>query len=103
MFLAVLDWDEGNWPKCGKHGLTKQDIESFFAAQPTMRPDPNAAEPRFRAIGVNASGRYLFVLFTLREKAGVTYIRPVSARYMHSKEVQRYEQDSPEAASDLHH
>jgi uncharacterized DUF497 family protein len=31
------------------------------------------------------------VAFTLRQRDGKTYIRPVSARYMHRKEVEFYE------------
>ena len=103
MILAVVEWDTGNWPKCGKHGVEKAEIDRFFATEPSVRPDPHPEERRFRAIGPGSSGRYLFVVFTFREKEGVTYIRPLSARYMHRKEVQRYEQDSPEAASYLHH
>ena len=31
MRIDGFDWDDGNWPKCAKHGLTKEDIESVFA------------------------------------------------------------------------
>lgn len=103
MTPVILEWDEGNWPKCGKHGVSKDEIESFFAARPTVRPDPHPEETRFRAIGALTTGRYLFVVFTLRQREGISYIRPVSARYMHRKEVQRYEQGNPEAASILRH
>jgi hypothetical protein len=23
-------WDDGNWPKCGKHGVSKRTIEALF-------------------------------------------------------------------------
>jgi uncharacterized protein len=42
-------------------------------------------------VGVNASGRHLFVVYTLRENDEGLFIRPLSARYMHSKEVKAYE------------
>ncbi|MGH6926539.1 MAG: BrnT family toxin [Propylenella sp.] len=48
------------------------------------------AEERFLAIG-RGSRRRLFVVFTLREAADETLIRPISARYMHKKEVEHYE------------
>ena len=25
-----FDWDDGNWPKCGKHGLARHEIEAVF-------------------------------------------------------------------------
>lgn len=34
----------------------------------------------------------MFVAFTLRVKAGLRLIRPISARYMHAKEAKRYEE-----------
>jgi uncharacterized DUF497 family protein len=33
----------------------------------------------------------LFVAFTMRERSGQLMIRPVSARYMHAKEIANYE------------
>lgn len=56
-----------------------------------VNDDANSeTEPRFRAIDVTASGRHAFVVFTFRRKR----LRPVSARYMHSKEIARYEKDN---------
>ena len=34
----------------------------------------------------------MFVAFTVRERGGMWFIRPVSARYMHRKEVEAYEE-----------
>lgn len=28
--VAGFDWDSGNWPKCGKHGVTKEEIKEVF-------------------------------------------------------------------------
>jgi len=25
MKVAGVEWDTGNWPKCGKHGVSKED------------------------------------------------------------------------------
>ena len=38
-------------------------------------------------------GRYAFVVFTPRLKHERTIWRPISARYMHRKEVARYEKE----------
>ena len=57
-----------------------------------MTPDlkHSSDEDWFIAVGRNAAGRPLFVAFTLRMKEGRRFLRAVSARYMHEKEVQRY-------------
>jgi uncharacterized DUF497 family protein len=56
-------------------------------------PDPehSALEERFKAIGATDAGRNMLVVFTLRRRDEATYIRPISARYMHRKEVECYE------------
>lgn len=37
------------------------------------------------------AGRHLLIAFTYREVDGVQLIRPISARFMHAKEVSHYE------------
>ena len=90
--ISGFEWDSGNWPKCAKHGLTKAEIEQVFIRTPSVFPDPNLGEDRKRAIGTTAEGRYVFVVFTLRESELGILIRPISARYMHEREIRRYEQ-----------
>ena len=91
--LSGFQWDAGNRDKCRKHGLVSAEIEAVFH-DPALAvfPDPSAAEPRLRAIGRNVAGRYIFVVYTLRRTAHGLFIRPLSARYMHQKEVSHYEQ-----------
>ncbi|WP_421761410.1 BrnT family toxin [Devosia sp.] len=94
---ARLDWDSGNIEKCRKHGVTRDEIEAMFASGTAWSfPDVahSQSEDRFIAVGRSRSGRPLFVIFTLRQADGVPLVRPVSARYMHAKEVKRYEQAS---------
>ncbi|HEY0282519.1 MAG TPA: BrnT family toxin [Rhizomicrobium sp.] len=94
--VAGFDWDEGNLTKCAKHGVTVEEIEAFFLAGPAVAPDPahSALEDRLIAVGRTAQGRALFVAFTLRQKQDRRLIRPVSARYMHKKEIKAYEKES---------
>ena len=91
MEIAGFDWDDGNWPKCGKHGVSRQEIEEVLLGVPAVMPDPHPDEPRLRAIGTTTAGRYVFLVFMPREIQGRTWLRPISARYMHQKEVDRYE------------
>lgn len=90
--ISGFDWDDGNWPKCAKHGLSKSEIEQVFLGTPSVYRDPEVSEQRLRAIGKTKTGRYVFVVFTLREVVAKTYIRPISARFMHEREIRRYEQ-----------
>jgi hypothetical protein len=48
-------------------------------------------EDRMLAIGTTQAGRWVLVAFTLRRRGGKMLIRPISARYMHKKEVDHYE------------
>ena len=61
---------------------------------------PDAAhsqgERRFRAIGRTDEGRGVFIVFTLRRKGDELLIRPISARYMHKKEIDDYEKENPD-------
>ena len=91
MKFAGFDWDEGNWPKCGKHGVSRDEIEQVLLGTPSVMPDPHPDEPRMRAIGKTAIGRYVFLVFMPRKLNGQAVLRPISARYMHQKEIDHYE------------
>jgi uncharacterized protein len=88
-----FDWDEGNLGKSQEHGVSIGEIETLLGGEPGIAPDlkHSAHEDRFIAVGRNAQGRPLFVAFTFRTKDGKRFVRPVSARYMRSKEIERYE------------
>ena len=40
---------------------------------------------------MTGAGRYVFLVFMLRKIDGQTLLRPISARYMHQKEIDHYE------------
>lgn len=91
--IRGFDWDGGNESKCQKHGCSLSEIESVFHRTINFFPDlaHSKNETRYIAVGNTKEGRNLFVSFTLRQREGETYIRPVSARYMHQKEIEHYE------------
>jgi uncharacterized DUF497 family protein len=91
--VAGFDWDDGNWPKCGKHGVSRAEIESVIAAARFVVDDPSPREKRYRTAGRTATGRYVFVVFTYRERGRSVYVRPISARYMHRKEIESFEKE----------
>lgn len=93
---AGIEWDDGNRDKCCKHGLSVADVEHVLVQQETLivPADINRhTEQRFIAIGRSATGRYAFVVFTPRNRGDDTVLRPISARYMHKKEVEKYAQE----------
>ena len=94
--VAGFDWDEGNRKKCQKHGVSVKAIEGLFAGTVAINPDPSITEHRFRAIGKTEGGRHVFLVFTFRKHEAGMLIRPISARYMHNKEIVLYEEKNPD-------
>ncbi|MGO8920707.1 MAG: BrnT family toxin [Stellaceae bacterium] len=93
--VSGFDWDDSNREKCRKHGISVAAIESLFQNAIAVFPDPahSRGETRFKAIGKTDEGRSALVVFTLRKRGGETFLRPISARYMHAKEVKYYEKE----------
>lgn len=92
MKIAGFDWDNGNWPKCSKHGVSRAEIEQVLLGEPAVMADPHSGEPWMRAIGRTEAGRHVFLVFILRTARSQTRLCPISARYMHQKEIDHYEQ-----------
>jgi uncharacterized DUF497 family protein len=92
-----FDWDEGNLAKCEKHGLSSAIIEDLFSRPLAVLPDVahSEREKRFRAIGRTEKGRGVFLVFTFRHRGGEQLIRPISARYMHKREIDAFEKENP--------
>lgn len=86
-----FDWDEGNLLKSWeKHRVSASECEQLFFNRPLITmPDPqhSTLESRFYALGQSDAGRYLFVVFTVRN----TLIRVISARDMSPKERKAYQ------------
>ena len=81
-----FDWDEGNREKCQKH----------FQGQLVVYPDPDHSTEveRFIGIGRTDEDRCVLIVFTLRTRGEAVLIRPISARYMHKKEIDYYEKEA---------
>ena len=81
--MSRFDWDDGNREKCARR-VPLAEIEALIDDPRTLiGGDPYGGETRFRAIGHNAEGRPLFVVFTMRQRNGEFFVRPISARYRH--------------------
>ncbi len=96
MKFEGFNWDTGNTSKCQKHGLTQEEIEYFFQQEKIyVAPDikHSNSEDRFLAIGRGPGNKLIIVAFTFRNQKGQRFIRPISARFMNRKEVQKYEKE----------
>jgi uncharacterized DUF497 family protein len=93
--ITGFDWDDGNKTKCQKHGVPLSELESVFYKELHIFPDLKHSqnEDRYIALGITEERRHIFVAFTLREIGEKTYIRPISSRYMHPKEIDYYEKE----------
>ena len=93
-----FEWDRGNRKKCQAHGVSIAEIEDLFTRPVMVLPDPvhSHAETRMRAIGKTQEGRSVFLVFTMRTRGRKRLIRPISARYMHAKEIKSYEEENPD-------
>ena len=100
MNIAIpgFDWDAGNLEKCQKHGVSVEEIEGLFAGPLMILTDMkhSLSEGRLLAIGRTESGRHVFLAFTIRDRGGLMLVRPISARFMHRKEVEHYEEENPD-------
>lgn len=92
MKIKGIEWDKGNWPKCGKHGVEQNEVEYVLHNIEFVMPDPHPDEDRYFTAGQLPSDRHVFVAFTHRHREDGIYIRPISARFMHRKEVEKYEE-----------
>lgn len=90
---AGFDWDDGNRVKCQEHGVTIEEIEAVFHGTLWVFPDieHSSAETRYVGIGRTDAGRHVFVAYTFRLRDDAPLIRPISARFMHAKEVRHFE------------
>ena len=89
--IVGFDWDDGNARKNEKHGVSQAEAEqAFFDPRLLILFDErhSASEPRHHALGVTITGRYLHIVFTMRDR--MTRIRVISARPMHRRERRFY-------------
>jgi hypothetical protein len=87
-----FEWDEGNATKnWERHQVSRSECEEvLFLAPLVVTPDEkhSGGERRHLALGRTASGRRLFLVFTVRGDR----IRVISARPMSRRERRVYEQ-----------
>lgn len=92
--IVGFDWDAGNERKSEeKHAVSRFETEQVFFNQPLLvlaDQKHSGNEVRYHALGISNNARLLHITFTLRFDD--TLIRVISARDMHRKERNIYEQ-----------
>lgn len=89
-----FDWDDGNANKIiDKHNVLPSEAEQAFFNEPLLLLEDfkhSQDEARYHALGITDDRRLLHVTFTLRAQGSL--IRVISARDMHRKERNIYDQ-----------
>jgi uncharacterized DUF497 family protein len=89
-----FDWDDGNANKIiDKHNVLPSEAEQVFFNEPLLLLEDfkhSQDEARYHALGITDDRRLLHVTFTLRAQGSL--IRVISARDMHRKERNIYDQ-----------
>jgi uncharacterized DUF497 family protein len=81
-------WDESNAIKnVVRHDTYPDEIEEVFYNRYKLR---KTKQDRFLLYGVTDSGRYLFVVFIIKERRNRNLVRIISARDMTKKEKSYY-------------
>ena len=90
--IKVFEWGTGNLDKSyEKHEVLPKEAEEVFISEELYVISDlrhSQREKRYIALGKTQESRNLFIIFTLRQQK----IRVISARRMHKKEVEKYEQ-----------
>lgn len=84
---------KATWKSARSNGVEITEIEALFQQEVAVFPDVSHSKDEDRHIGIGKTeqGRHVFIAFTLRTVGNDVLIRPISARYMHLKEVKHYE------------
>jgi uncharacterized DUF497 family protein len=82
-----FDWDVHNVGHVAAHGVMPQEVEEAVRGRHLIIPaEPKGGETRWKLLGKTASGRYLVVVFTIRQRR----FRTVTAYTMNQAERRIY-------------
>lgn len=84
--VVGFDWDKANKSKIEKR-MSLEEVEEAFTGQPYIAFDAKHSQEEQRWFLINhVRKRYMVVVFTVRKNK----IRPISARFMHKREIKKY-------------
>lgn len=86
MLITEFEWDENNIEHIARHRVTPEDVEEVaFDDEPYIRKIKKSAINEM--LGQTASGRYLKIIYVIKEKHGA---RVITARDMNDWERKYY-------------
>jgi uncharacterized protein len=86
-FIEGFDWDLHNVGHVARHNVEPAEVEEAVGQPHTIISARDVdGEKRWKLFGTSAAGRYLVVVFTIRENR----LRPVTAHTMNPKERKIY-------------
>lgn len=85
MRIDTFDWDEFNESHIAEHGVSIYEVEEAILFHKPLYQ--KGREGRYIAYGVSAEGRYIFIVFVIKNGA---CIRVITARDMSRKEMRYY-------------
>jgi hypothetical protein len=81
------DWDMHNVGHIDRHGVSPAEVEEAAERPHAIIPAEDVGgEKRWKLFGTSAAGRYLVVVFTIRDDQ----LRPVTAHTMNQRERKTY-------------
>jgi len=85
--LKGFDWDLHNVGHVARHGVDPWEVEEAVERPHVIAPAKDIrGEKRWKLFGTSADGRYLVVVFTIRDER----LRPVTAHTMNQRERRIY-------------
>jgi uncharacterized DUF497 family protein len=85
--IQGFDWDLHNVGHVDRHGVDPTEVEEAVERPHAIIPAREAGgEKRWKLFGTSAAGRYLVVVFTIRDRR----LRPVTAHTMNQRERRIY-------------
>jgi uncharacterized DUF497 family protein len=90
-----FDWDEGNRGKNLRHDVQDWEIEEAFSDRRRISQGVQVVDGERRYVllaRAATSGKYLRIIYTIRERDGVMLVRPISAYLMPANSRRRYDE-----------
>lgn len=85
MYIHAFDWDEKNENHIANHGVTIFEVEEVILFRKPFYQ--KSREGKYIAYGVTEEGRYLFIVFVIKDTGR---IKVITARDMIGKEKRYY-------------
>lgn len=91
MDLVEFEWDDANLEHIGAHGVTAPEVEEAATrSHEIIEAREVNGEKRWKLFGKSAAGRYLVVVFTIRERrfrAVTAYTMNRDERRIHAPQI----------------